>query len=460
MKTEETKKLLQMQRAFFQAGKTKDLNFRVNRLKALRKTIVKRNQEIMEALNKDFGKCEFEAFTNEILGVLDEIKLAVNNLESWASPQKVKTPLVHFPSASKIYYEPYGLVLVISAWNYPFQLAMNPLVGAIAAGNCCMLKPSELAPNTSAVLASLIKDCFAEEHCCVIEGGVEETTALLKRKFDFIFYTGSTRVGKIIAKAAAASLTPVVLEIGGKSPCIVSQHADIKTSARRIAWGKFMNAGQTCVAPDYVLVHKKVKDQLIKELEKQILAFYGCDASKSKDYCRIINQDHFQRLAVYLQDGTLCIGGNSDANERYIEPTVLQDITWEHPVMQQEIFGPILPILEYEDFSQVIDTINAHERPLALYLFTRNKKEQRRIIREVSFGGGCINTTILHVANPHLPFGGIGNSGMGSYHGKWSFETFSHKKSVLKKSLAIDSKLLYPPYKCKLNLIKQFYLKK
>ncbi|MBN7774436.1 aldehyde dehydrogenase [Clostridium aminobutyricum] len=460
MKTEAYEQLLKRQKAFFHSGKSKELNFRIDRLNILRKTIIKRNQEIMEALNKDFGKCEFEAFTNEILNVLDEIKLAAENLQSWAAPRKVKTPIIHFLSSSKVYHEPYGTVLVMSAWNYPFQLAMNPLVGAIAAGNCCILKPSELAPNTSNLLSSLIKDCFAEEHCSVVEGGIEETHALLKENFDLIFYTGSTRVGKIIAQEAAAHLTPVVLEMGGKSPCIVSHKADIKSSAKRIAWGKFINAGQTCVAPDYVIVHKKVKPELVTELKKQITAFYGKEPEKSKDYCRIINQHHFSRLSAYLEDATILIGGKTEASQLYIEPTVIQEVTWEHPVMQEEIFGPILPIIEYENFTEVIDIVNSHERPLALYLFSKSKKEQKRIIKEASFGGGCFNTTILHVGNPYLPFGGIGNSGMGNYHGEWSFETFSHKKGVLEKSFLVDFKFLYPPYKNKVKWVKRIYLKK
>lgn len=452
------KNLLEKQRNYFLTGKTKDVEFRIERLKALKQTIIKRNQEIVEALRKDFGKSEFETFSNEIMSSLDEIKLAVKNLRSWVAPRKVKTPIAYFKASSRIYYEPYGTVLVISAWNYPFQLAINPLIGAISAGNCCIVKPSELSPNTSILLSEMIKECFEEEYCAVVEGGVEETTALLNEKFDFILYTGSTGVGKIIAQAAARHLTPVVLEMGGKSPCIVDNTADIETSARRIAWGKFVNAGQTCVAPDYLVVHKEVKDSLIKAIQRQIKDFYGDNPEKSSDYCRIINQKHFDRLSAFLNNGTIVAGGKTDRNQLYIEPTVIDHVTWEAPVMQEEIFGPILPILEYEDLTKVIAMINAHEKPLALYLFSKNKNEQKRIINETSFGGGCINTTILHPGNQYLPFGGVGSSGMGNYHGKWSFETFSHQKGVLYKSLMVDPKLVYPPYKNKVEMLKRMYM--
>ncbi|HBF38801.1 MAG TPA: aldehyde dehydrogenase [Firmicutes bacterium] len=450
-------KILEQTREFFLTGKTKDVEFRINSLKKLRQTITKRNQEIMGALEKDFGKCEFETFATEIMSSLDEINMAIRNLHSWVKPRKVRTPLIHFKASSRIYYEPFGTVLVISAWNYPFQLTMNPLIGALAAGNCCIVKPSEMSPNTSKLMAEIVAECFPEDYCTVVEGGVEETTLLLKEKFDFIHYTGSTRVGKIIARAAAEHLTPVALEMGGKSPCIVDKTADIEISARRIAWGKFMNAGQTCVAPDYLIVHRDVKDALLKAFKERIHNFYGDEPEQSSDYCRIINQKHFDRLSSFLDQGTIITGGKANRENLYIEPTIIDDITWNDPVMQEEIFGPILPVMEYQDLTAVIDMIHSHEKPLALYFFSKNKKDQKKIIHDVSFGGGCINTTILHTGNPYLPFGGVGNSGIGNYHGKWSFETFSHPKSIFDKSLMVDPKLPYPPYGHKLKFLKMMY---
>lgn len=451
------KNLLDKQRKYFLTGKTKDVEFRIKRLKALKEIIIKRNQEIVESLRKDFGKSEFETFSNEIMSSLEEIKLAIKKLRSWATPRKVKTPIAYFKSSSRIYYEPYGIALIISAWNYPFQLAINPLIGAISAGNCCIIKPSELAPNTSKLLSEIIKECFDEEYCAIVEGGAQETTALLNEKFDFILYTGSTHVGKIVAQAAAKHLTPVVLEMGGKSPCIIDNTADIEISARRIVWGKFLNAGQTCVAPDYLLVHKEVKNSLIKTIQKYIKDFYGDNPENSKDYCRIINEKHFDRLCALLEEGDIVAGGKTNRSQLYIEPTVIDHATWNYPIMQEEIFGPILPIIEYEDLTNVIEMINAHEKPLALYIFSKNKKVQKKIINETSFGGGCINTTVLHAGNPYLPFGGVGSSGMGNYHGKASFDTFSHQKGILNKSLIVDPKFIYPPYKNKVDILKKMY---
>lgn len=449
--------LIDKQRKYFLTSRTKDVEFRIERLKALKQIIIKRNQEIVDALRKDFGKSEFETFSNEIMSSLDEIKLSIKKLHSWASPKKVKTPILHFKASSRIYYEPYGVVLIISAWNYPFQLAINPLIGAISAGNCCIIKPSELAPNTSRLLCEIIRECFEEEHCTIVEGGAEETTNLLNEKFDFILYTGGIHVGKIIAEAAAKHLTPVVLEMGGKSPCIVDNTADIEISSRRIVWGKFMNAGQTCVASDYLVVHKDVKDLLINAIQKQIKNFYGDNPEKSIDYCRIINQKHFDRLSTFLNKGSIVVGGKTNRNQLYIEPTIIDNVTWDYPIMQEEIFGPILPILEYDDLTNVIEMINAHGKPLALYIFSKNKKVQKKIINETSFGGGCINTTVLHPGNLYLPFGGVGSSGMGNYHGKASFYTFSHQKGILNKSLMVDPKLIYPPYKNKVEILKKMY---
>ena len=451
------KKLVEKQRGFFATGVTRNVDFRIKSLKKLRLAIQTRNEQIAEALKKDFGKCEFETFATEIMGTLDEIDLAIKNLHRWTKARKVISPLVLFKSTSRIYCEPFGSVLVISAWNYPFQLAMIPLVGALAAGNCCILKPSELSPHTSVLLAEIIQKCFDEAYCAVVEGGVNETTSLINERFDFIHYTGSTRVGKVIALAAAKYLTPVVLEMGGKSPCIVDETADIELSAKRIVWGKFLNAGQTCVAPDYLLVKREVKEVLVKALVKQIKHFYGDDPILSPDYCRIINQQKFDRLAAYLEEGHIICGGKKDRVLLSIEPTLIDELTWDSMLMQDEIFGPVLPVMEYDDLLDVIGIINGGERPLALYFFSKNKKDQQRIIKEVSFGGGCINATVLQTANMHMPFGGVGNSGMGYYHGKWSFEAFSHKKSILNKSLLVDFPFLYPPYKDKVKLLKKFF---
>lgn len=447
--------LLIQQRQYFASGATKDIGFRIEKLRQL-KTWIKANEaKISAALQQDLGKSEFETYTSEIMGPLQEIDLVIKKIKTWAKPRKVKSPLVLFKASSQIIYEPFGSVLVISPWNYPFSICVTTLVGAIAAGNCCVIKPSEFACYTSELIATMIGECFAEAHCAVVQGGVEETTTLLKEQFDFIHFTGSTQVGKIIASAAAKNLTPVVLELGGKSPCIVDKTADIEISARRICWGKFMNAGQTCIAPDYIVVHKDVKDALLQALKTQIHTFYGYNPQQSKDYGRIINQNHFDRLSVLLKDGEVVCGGQTDQSQRYIAPTIIDGVSWNDPVMHSEIFGPILPVLVYDDLSQLIETLKKHEKPLALYLFSKNEQTQQRVVNELQFGGGCINATILHIANSALPFGGVGSSGMGSYHGQWSFETFSHKKSVLHKSFLFDLKLLYPPYKDKLRWIKK-----
>ena len=449
--------LLDKQRTYFMSGVTKDIGFRIAQLKRLKEGILAREDDIIQAIKHDLNKPELETYTTEIMGALEEIKLSVKRLRSWAAPKKVSTPMSLFRATSRIYSEPYGVVLIITAWNYPFQLAFHTLIGAIAAGNCVLIKPSELSLNSSKLIATIIDECFEQEFCAVIEGGVEETSALLRERFDFIHFTGSPRIGKIIAQAAANHLTPVVLELGGKSPCIVDSTADIDITARRIVWGKFMNAGQTCIAPDYLFAHKAIKDKLLAAIFREIQTFYGDLPEDSPDYCRIINNKHFERLSKLLTKGKILIGGKTRKADRYIAPTVIDNITWEDPVMQEEIFGPILPILEYEELSEVIAMVNAHEKPLALYFFSTDKKDQQRIIRETSSGGGCINATIMHTANPHLPFGGVGNSGMGNYHGKASFDTFSHQKSILRKAFRPDLNLIYPPYRNKLKLLKRLF---
>jgi aldehyde dehydrogenase (NAD+) len=358
----------------------------------------------------------------------------------------VKTPLVHLGSKSYIYPEPYGTVLIVGPFNYPFQLVMEPMIGAMAAGNCVLLKPSEFTPNVSKVMTKIIQENFEEGYISVMEGGKDVTSELIHSPFDYIFFTGSVEVGKIVMKAAAENLVPVTLELGGKSPCIVDKDANLEVAAKRIVWGKYMNAGQTCVAPDYILVHREVKEQLVKNLATTIKDFYGENPQESKDYGRIVNERQFDRLVSLLDERKVVAGGSHHREELFMEPTLMNEVSWDDKVMQEEIFGPILPILEYGDLQQAIEQINANPKPLALYLFTENGEVEDRVIQSVSYGGGCINDTVTHLTNPNLPFGGVGPSGIGSYHGKDSFETFSHKKSVMKKSTKVNLSFIYPPY--------------
>jgi acyl-CoA reductase-like NAD-dependent aldehyde dehydrogenase len=401
-------------------------------------------------------KPQREAYASEIGMVLHEINYAIGNLKSWAKPRRVRTPRDHFLASSFIYAEPLGVILIIGPWNYPFQLVLSPLVGAIAAGNCSVLKPSEIASASSDVIASLIGHHFEPGFITVIQGGAETTQRLLAEKFDYIFFTGGTRVGKIVMEAAAKHLTPVTLELGGKSPCIVDRDVHIEYAARRITWGKFLNAGQTCVAPDYLLVDRSIKDELLERMKTCIREFYGDDPSRSPDYGRVISERHFDRLSQLLQGGKIIIGGDADAGDRYIAPTVIDHVSWNDEIMQEEIFGPILPVIEYGDLEEAISAINGRPKPLSLYFFSRNRGNQERVLRETSSGGVCINDTIIHLGTRTLPFGGVGESGMGSYHGKASFDTFSHQKSVLRRSFLFDTKLRYPPYRDKLKYLKWF----
>ena len=449
--------ILEKQREYFNTGATRNLDFRIEKLSVLKRSIKKNENQILKALWADLHKSEFEAYATEVGIILDEINFVMKHLKSWSKTRKVRTPLTHFLSSSYIYSEPYGVSLIISPWNYPFQLLMAPLIGSIAAGNCAMLKPSENSPNTTEVIIKIIEESFSEEFVSVVEpyGGKESAKALLQENFDYIFFTGSVPVGKIVMEAAAKHLTPVTLELGGKSPCIVHNDADIKLAARRIAWGKFLNAGQTCVAPDYILVHESVKAQLLTEIRTCIKEFFGETPVSSNDFPRIINERQFDRLVGLLDKGNVVIGGEYSKVDRYIAPTIIDNITWNDPIMLDEIFGPILPILEFEDLEQVIKTVNSKPKPLALYFFSNNKKHQERIIAMISYGGGCINDTIMHVASSYLPFGGVGSSGMSAYHGKGSFDVFSHKKSVTKKSNLIDIKIRYAPYNNKIKLLKK-----
>ncbi len=449
--------LLQKQRSFFASGQTLSLEFRKAQLRKLQKAIRAHEQDIFDALYADFRKPELESFVTEVGFVEQELRLVMSNINKWIKPKRVKEVLVNFPGRSYIYSEPYGVALIIGPWNYPFQLVLNPLIGAMAAGNCAIIKPSELTANTSAVIAKIIRENFDEAYIAVVEGGVETTQQILAQRFDTIFFTGSTNVGRIVMKAAAEHLTPVTLELGGKSPAIVAEDADLDLSARRIVWGKFLNAGQTCVAPDYLLVHEDVKEELIQLLDQYIKQFYGQDPAASPDFARIINERHFQRLSGLLQNSNVRIGGATNATANYIAPTVMDQVSWNHPVMQEEIFGPLLPVLTYQDVQDVVRVVNSHEKPLALYFFTSNKEKQEYVLQNASFGGGCINDTISHLANPNLPFGGVGGSGIGSYHGQSSFDVFSHQKSVLKRGTWLDLPLRYPPYKGRLPLLRKVF---
>lgn len=445
--------IIQKQRQFFATGKTKDVDFRIEQLKNLKSAIASNQSRIVDAVNADLNKPEYEAYFE--LATIADINYAIKNVKSWAKPKKVRTSIDQFPASACLYPEPLGVVLIIGPWNYPFQLMISPLIGAIAAGNCAILKPSEVASHTSAVVADLIAKTFDPAYVAAVEGGVETSQQLLAEKFDHIFFTGGTKIGKIVMQAAAKHLTPVTLELGGKSPCIVDSDIQVEYTAKRIAWGKFINAGQTCVAPDYLLVDKKVKPDLIEAIKTAIHEFYGDEPQKSPDYPRIINQHHLGRLAELIKDGEIVAGGQTNPEDKYIAPTVLDKVSWDSPVMQDEIFGPILPVLEYDDFGEAIAQINARPKPLALYLFSKDKEKQERVLRETSSGGVCINDTIMQGALTNLPFGGVGDSGIGSYHGKTTFDTFSHQKSVLQKSFLLDLKWRYAPYLGKLDLIKK-----
>ncbi|WP_134684918.1 aldehyde dehydrogenase [Brevibacillus migulae] len=453
---ENYRSLVEKQKQYFRTGATKDIAYRLNALQTLRDGIKNHEQKFIDALKADLNKSEFEAYSTEIGIVLEEIRFTLKHLRKWAKPQKVKTPLTHIGSTGYIYPEPYGTALIISPWNYPFQLAIAPLIGAIAAGNCSILKPSELTPKTSAVLGELIHALFPEEYITVVQGGVETSQALLQEKTDTIFFTGSVPVGKIVMEAASKNLIPVTLELGGKSPCIVHEDANIKLAAKRIAWGKFLNAGQTCIAPDYLYLHQSIREKFLTHLHESIKELYGERPLTNPNYTRIVSERHFDRLASFLTNGVIRIGGNTNKDGLAIEPTVLTRITWDDPVMQDEIFGPILPVLEYSQLSEVIEGIRNHPNPLALYVFTESDATAQEVLQSISFGGGCVNDTVYHVASPYLPFGGVGSSGVGAYHGKGSFDTFSHHKSVLKQTTLFDIPFRYPNMKNGLKKLKYF----
>ena len=446
-------------KAFFNTHKTKNLKFRKQQLKLLSKNIKNHENELLDALYKDLGKSKVEAYATEIGMLLKSIKLMRKELKNWSKTKQTDTPLYLFPTKSYIKKEPYGTVLIIGPFNYPVQLVFEPLIGAIAAGNTAIVKPSELTPHVAIVIKDIIEDTFDEAYVSVVEGGIEETQTLLSLPFDYMFFTGSEKVGKIVYEAAARKLIPVTLELGGKSPVIVDDTANIKVASERISFGKFTNAGQTCVAPDYILVQRKVKNDLIKALKKTITEFYGENIEKSPDFGRIVNQKHFNRLndLIQIHKDNVVFGGNSSKEDLYIEPTLLDNITNDNKIMKEEIFGPILPIITYDNFDEVLEIIQSKSKPLSLYLFSEDENMTHRVVEELSFGGGAINDTLMHLANPNLPFGGVGSSGIGQYHGKYSFDTFSHMKSYTFKSTRLESSLFFPPYKGKFQYIKTFF---
>lgn len=446
--------ILQQQKTFFNTHATKDLDFRKAQLQKLKK-VVKSNEKLLyDAIYQDFGKSEFDTFGTEISFIYKDIDYYLKNLKSFAKPKNVLTNIVNQMGSSKIVFEPLGNCLVIGAWNYPYQLTLTPVIAAIAAGNTCMIKPSELPENTMKAMAKLINENFDPQFLYVVEGGVEETTAILKLRFDKIFFTGSPRVGKIVYKAAAEHLTPVTLELGGKSPAFVTEKADLQIAARRIVWGKFINAGQTCVAPDYLYVAENIKAKFLKVLIEEIKKRNYTD--NVDHYCKIINERNFDRLEKMIDREKVVFGGETNREKRYISPTVLDHVTWEDAVMQEEIFGPILPILTYKNLETAMQTVVEGEKPLSAYLFSNDAKEQELFTEKLSFGGGCINDTLMHLSNDRLPFGGVGNSGIGHYHGKFGFIAFSHQKAILKKSNYLEPELKYPPYSdAKLNILKK-----
>ncbi|CAA6814690.1 MAG: Aldehyde dehydrogenase (EC [uncultured Aureispira sp.] len=451
----EVQAIIQAQRDYFATNATKDLKFRKQKLEQLKKMIIDNEAAIIEALYKDLRKHEFEAYGTEIGFVLTDIKKALKNLKAWAKPRKVKTPPFHYVASSYTQSDPYGNILIIAPWNYPMQLLLAPLVGVIAAGNTAILKPSEYAMHTSNLLTKLINSTFNPRYIKVIEGAVSETQLLLNEKFDFIFFTGSTNVGKLVYQAAAKHLTPVALELGGKSPCIVDTDIHLDYTAKRIVWGKFINVGQTCIAPDYLLVDQKIKDALVAKIKFYIHEFFGENPQNSEALSRIINEKHFDRLSTYLKEGTIIEGGQSDRADKYIAPTLMENVDLEKGIMQEEIFGPILPIIEYGNLREAIDFVNSKSKPLALYIFSKNEKRIDRVLNETSAGGVCINDTLMHIANGHLPFGGVGDSGIGAYHGRHSFDLFSHEKAVLHRSFLIEEPIRYAPYKLGLKVIRK-----
>ena len=455
MKFKDISLIIKKQKNFFYENKTKSYSFRLKQLKRLKNSIIKHEHQLIHSLHEDMRKPEFEAYTGEIGFVLQELEYTIKHLKSWMKPQTVPTPILHKPGKSVIIKEPLGTVLIMGHWNYPFHLLFAPLVAAISSGNTVVLKSSEYAPYTSKVMKDIITNTFQNNYVTLIEGDAEISKALLKEKFDHIFFTGSIETGKSVMKAASKNLTPVTLELGGKTPCIVDKEINLEIAAKRIVWGKFFNSGQTCIAPDYILADKKITNNLIKYLIREIKNFYTASPQTSKDYSRIINEKHFNRIISYIDKNKVIFGGDYDKNDLYIAPTIIKNVTFKDKIMQEEIFGPLLPIIEYDTINEAIKLINDKEKPLAIYLFSNDKNIQNKVIRQTSSGGISINDTLSHITTPYMPFGGVGLSGMGKYHGKYGFDTFSNSKSVMKKSMKIDPSLRYAPYNMSLKTIKK-----
>ncbi|MGL5416129.1 MAG: aldehyde dehydrogenase [Clostridium sp.] len=454
---ENLKEVFLKQKEFFKTGKTKDLNFRIDNLRKLKKVIKDNEDEFLIALNKDLGKSKFEGYATEIGITYDEMNLHIKKLKSWAKREKRKSSIVYFPSKNYIYKEPYGVALIIGPFNYPFQLIVAPLIGAISAGNCAVLKPSEGSLNTALLLEKVINNAFDEEYIKVVapNEGREAVSELINTPYDYIFFTGSIGVGKIVMEAASKNLTPVTLELGGKSPCIIDKDSKISLAAKRIVWGKFLNAGQTCVAPDYLMVQKDIKDEFLKALVEEIEKQFGTDTKNNEEYPRIIRERDTEKLVSYFKDGDIYYGGNYDISDRYIQPTVITNVDLESNLMQNEIFGPILPIIEFNETTDAINFVNSRNKPLALYYFSEDNNKIERVLKETTSGGVTINDTVIHVGQTSLPFGGVGSSGMGNYHGKASFDTFSHTRSVVKRGTFMEVNIRFAPFKDKIKLLRK-----
>lgn len=453
----EIEKLIRQQQEYYDTGRTRSYRFRRKALEKLEQTIIQLQPEIERALKKDLNKSSFESYMAEIGMTLSELRYVKRHLKSWMREKRVPTPAAQFYGKSFIASEPYGVVLVMSPWNYPFMLCIEPLIGVLAAGNCCVLKPSNYSTEVSSVIRKIIQRAFPEKYVAVVEGGREENSRLLEQKFDYIFFTGGVTVGKLVLEKAAVHLTPVTLELGGKSPCIVEKTANLKLAAKRLVFGKFLNAGQTCVAPDYVLVQREVKEEFLRYVVFWIEKMYGKGLEQKESYPKIINEKHFKRLCSLIEQEEIIVGGTRDENTLQIAPTVLDHVKKDAPVMQEEIFGPVLPVLEFASLEEAEQFVRERSKPLALYLFTTDKRVEKRIIKNISYGGGCINDTIIHLATSRLGFGGVGGSGMGSYHGEESFRTFSHQKSIVKKANWIDIPLRYVPYTSKGEKLLRFF---
>lgn len=454
---ETLKEKINKQREYFSTGETKNINFRIEKLKKLRDVLKSEEEKVFEALKKDLMKSSFESYVTEVAMVYDEINMHIKNIKKWSKKRRVKTPLVQFPAKSFIQLEPYGVVLIIGPFNYPFMLTMDPLIGAIAAGNTAVIKPSESASETSKILKEILEKVFDEKYVLHVnpERGKEVVEELLKEKFNYIFFTGSAAVGKIVMKAASQYLTPVTLELGGKSPCIIDKDCKLELAARRIVWGKLLNSGQTCVAPDYLYVHKDIEEEFIKKLEEEIKNQFGDNPLESEDYSKMVNEREFNRVLSYIDKEKLVFGGNYNRKTFQIEPTILKNVTWDDPVMEREIFGPIFPILTFENLDEVLRVVNSKDKPLALYYFSEDKNKIEKVLKRTSSGGVTINDTIVHVSSSYLPFGGVGNSGMGEYHGKYSFDLFSNKKGVMNRKTFLDLKIRYAPFQNKLTIVKK-----